>query len=104
MQANDLDLLIHSLGEPHFASRTRGHVQPSGYNSREAFTQAIITGDPELLLGGFADLSLNLGNEQTIREVLIPFTHLPQERFQEVLKTGLETNLAIRQLNKDGES
>ena len=32
------------------AVRTRGHVQPSGYNAREAFTQAIITGDPELLL------------------------------------------------------
>ena len=34
----------------------------------------------------------------------MPFTHLPQERFQKVLDTGLETNLAIRQLSKDGES
>ena len=86
------------------AVRTRGHVQPSGHSAREAFTQAIITGDPELLLGGFADLSLNLGNEQVIREVLVPFTHLPQKRFDKVLDTGLETNLAIRQLNQKGES
>jgi hypothetical protein len=39
-----------------------------------------------------------------LRSVLATYTHLPRERFTPVLGTGLETNLAIRQLNRAGES
>ena len=85
-------------------SRIRALPQPGGYHCREAFIQALITGDPELLLGGFTDLNINVGHEQMLRSVLKPFTRLPRERFEPVLDTGLDTNLAIRQLQKDGQA
>jgi len=79
--------------------RTRIEPQPAAYHAREAYLQAIVSADPQLLLGGFTDLVLNLGNEQILREVLAPYTHLPRDRFETVLDTGLQTNLAIRKLN-----
>ncbi|MDP6777574.1 MAG: hypothetical protein QGI83_12505, partial [Candidatus Latescibacteria bacterium] len=79
--------------------RTRVHIQPAGYHAREALLQAIITTDPEIVFNGYTDLSLNLGNEQVLREVMVPYTRLPYRRFEVVLKTGLEANLAIRKLS-----
>ncbi|NOX56897.1 MAG: hypothetical protein GXP27_21140, partial [Planctomycetes bacterium] len=100
---NDHDRLVESdwimNGE-----KIRALPQPAGYFAREAFAQAIITADPNLLVGGFTDLNINVGHEQALRELLVPFTHLPRERFDPVLDTGLDTNLAIRQLVKRDES
>ncbi|MBN1257885.1 MAG: hypothetical protein JXA52_09290 [Planctomycetes bacterium] len=78
--------------------------QPSGYFAREAFMQAIITGDPNILFGGWTDLHINVGSEQIIREITKPFTHLPKEKFEPVLDTGLKTSVAIRKLDKGNES
>ena len=100
---NDHDRLVESdwimNGE-----KTRALPQPGGYHCREAFVQAVITADPNLLLGGFTDLNVNVGHEQAVRSVLTTYTHLPREKFTPVLDTGLETNLAIRQLDRTDES
>jgi hypothetical protein len=86
------------------AARIRALPQPGGYHCREALTQAIITGDPTLLLSGFTDININVGHEQMLRSILKTYTHLPRERFTPVLNTGLDTNLAIRQLSRGDES
>jgi hypothetical protein len=80
--------------------KIRALPQPGGYHCREAFIQAVITADPELLLGGFTDLNVNVGHEQMLRSVLATYTHLPKQAFTPILDTGLETNLAIRELNR----
>ena len=84
--------------------RERGQPQASGYYCREAFTHALITGDANLLLGAFTDTAINVGHEQMLRSLLKTYTYLPPEKFRAVLDTGLDTNLAIRQLSKGGES
>lgn len=85
-------------------AKIRALPQPGGYHCREAFIQALITGDPNLLLGGFTDLNINVGHEQMLRSVMKTYTHLPNEKFTPVLDTGLETNLAIRKLTRGGQS
>jgi len=85
-------------------SRVRALLQPSGFHAREALMQALISADPDALMYGFADANLNVGHEQEIREFARVFTHLPKEKFRAVLNTGLETNLVIRQLSKDGQT
>ncbi len=80
------------------AERVRALPQPGGFNSREALLEAIVTGDPVRIVGGFTDLNINVGHEQTIRELMLPFTHFPPGRFRPVLGTGLDTNLTIRVL------
>jgi hypothetical protein len=96
---NDHDRLVESdwiiNGE-----KIRALPQPGGHHCREAFIQAVITADPELLVGGFTDLNVNVGHEQMLRSVLKTYTHLPKQGFTPVLDTGLETDLAIRQLNR----
>ena len=82
--------------------RTRALPQPSGVYAREAAIQAIITADPEMLLTGFTDLNINVGHVQALRDILRVYTCLPQVRFEAVLDTDLETNLAIRKLDADG--
>ena len=79
-------------------------LQPSGRSAREALAQALVTGDPQLLLTGFTDLALNLGNEQALRPFVNAFTHLPRAEFAAVLDTDLTTNLAIRVLERDNGS
>jgi hypothetical protein len=100
---NDHDRLVESdwimNGE-----KIRALPQPGGYHCREAFVQALVTSDPQLLIGGFTDLNINVGHEQMLRSVLGTFTHLPREEFEPVLDTGLDTNLAIRKLSKEDES
>ena len=100
---NDLDRLVGSDWVMNMA-KIRALPQPGGYHCREAYTQAIITADPQLLIGGFTDININVGHEQMLRSVLRTYTHLPQEKFTPVLDTGLDTNLAIRQLTKGNES
>ncbi|MFV2068147.1 MAG: hypothetical protein ACC645_14335 [Pirellulales bacterium] len=85
-------------------AKTRALPQPGGYHCREAYIQAIITADPDLLIGGFTDININVGHEQMLRSVLKTYTHLPREKFKPVLDTGLETNFAIRQLTAAKES
>lgn len=86
------------------ALKVRTQPQPSGYSAREAFAQAILAYDPTLLTGAFLDLVPNVGFEQELGSMLDAFTHLPKEKFQPVLETGLDTNLAIRRLEKDGQT
>lgn len=78
--------------------------QPAGYHAREAFIQAIITADPQFVFGGFCDHALNLGHEDVVREVMRLYTRLPEANFDTVLDTGLESNLAIRKLNRKDAS
>ena len=85
-------------------NRVRTLPQPSGYHAREAFIQALVTSDPDALMFGFTDLNINVGHEQELREFAKVYTHLPRERFETVLETGLTTNLAIRKLTKDDQS
>ncbi|MBN1257114.1 MAG: hypothetical protein JXA52_05355 [Planctomycetes bacterium] len=86
------------------AQRVRVLPQPNTHYAREAHIQAIITADPEMIIGGWTDININTGHEQAIREVMLPFTHLPKEKFSSVLDTYLDTNLAIRVLQKETES
>jgi len=77
-------------------------AQANGDNAREVFTQALIGGDPELFLFGFSHVSLMVGDEQPLREFARVVLALPGERFSPVGDTGMQTNLAIRDLSKDG--
>ncbi|MFA9477954.1 hypothetical protein ACERK3_06540 [Phycisphaerales bacterium AB-hyl4] len=86
------------------ALKIRAHPQPSGYHAREAFAQVLIAKDPNLLMGAFIDLVLNVGYEQELGSMLASFTHLPEQRFEPVADTGFETNLAIRRLEHDGRT
>ncbi|OGV39529.1 MAG: hypothetical protein A2X48_12900 [Lentisphaerae bacterium GWF2_49_21] len=85
-------------------SRIRALPQARGFHAREPFIQSIITSDPNLLFGGFIDLNVNVGHEEDIGPLMVEFTHLPEERFQPVLQTGLETNLAIRKMTKGNKT
>lgn len=78
--------------------------QPAHIHARETLAQALITGDPNLVLSGFTDVHLNLGHEQAVRTLIRPYTYLPEEAFENVLDTGLRTNLAIRKLNRSADS
>ena len=81
-------------------NRVRVLPAASGYHSREGLLQALITGDPDYVCYGLTDLNINVGWEQQLREFAKVFTHLPKDKFQPVLDTGLTTNLAIRQLSR----
>lgn len=85
-------------------TRTRTLPQVGGVNTREALIQAIIASDVNILMTGFTDLNINVGYEQEIRELMKIFTFLPKEKFSAVLNTGFDTNLAIRQLTKAGQT
>jgi hypothetical protein len=78
--------------------------QPSGRSARESMALAIVTGDPEILLFGFSDVNLPLGHEQDIRQIIIPYSYLPREKFDVALGTGVQTNLAVRQLNREDDA
>ena len=83
-------------------NRGRLHAQPNAENAREAFTQALIGSDPEMVMFGFMDVNLMAGHEQQLREFARVLRCLPAEQFSPVLETGFETNLAIRELRKGG--
>lgn len=91
------------VGEPNWpvaGNRSRLHTQASGENARETFTHTLIGSDPELVMFGFMDVNLMVGNEQPLREFAQVLRCLPKERFAPALDTGLTTNLAIRELRK----
>ncbi len=77
-------------------------LQPDGYNTLEVFTRGLIGLDAELFCYGFADTVLFMGNEQPLREFHRVLRALPREKFQPAADTGLDTNLALRELRKDG--
>ncbi len=69
----------------------------------EAYTQAIIGADPDILLYGFIDCPMIVSREQQVREVARLITALPRDRFEPVLGTAdFRHNLALRALRKDG--
>lgn len=71
--------------------------------AREPFTLGLIGGDPQIVLWGFSHVSRMTGNEQAMREFIRVFRALPSKRFQPVLETGMDTDLAIRTLRtKEG--
>lgn len=72
------------------------HPNFAGFHCREAFIQAIITADPNILVTGFTDHALPLGHHDKLRPLMAVFTSLPQGHFEPVLDTGLTSNLAIR--------
>jgi len=74
-------------------------AEPSGDYAREAFVQALIGGDPRLVLFSLIHVNLHVGQEQELREFARVLRSLPAERFSPVLDTGLDTNLAIRCLH-----
>lgn len=89
----DSDWIMNSM-------RTRALPQPAGYHCREALIQALITGDPDILMLGFTDLNINVGNEDRLRPFWAVFTALPREKFLPVLDTDLRSNVAVRQLQR----
>ncbi len=91
------------IGKPNWpvaGNRGRLHTQAARDNARECFTQALIGSDPELVMFGFMDVNLMVGNEQPLREFAQALRCLPRERFTPVLNTGFATNFAIRALRK----
>jgi len=80
------------------------HPLFAGYHCREAFIQAIITADPNILITGFTDHALVMGHQSRLRPLLVPFASLPKEHFDQVLDTDLHTNVAIRKLNRDEDA
>lgn len=75
--------------------------QPDDENAREVFVRALIEADPDIFYYGFADATLFEGNEQVYREFNRVLRSLPNAKFRPVEDTGLDTNLAIRELRRD---
>ncbi len=70
----------------------------------ETYTQAMIGGDPDILLYGFIDSCMPLGHEQQRRQVAQALIPLPNEPFEPVLGTAdFKQNLALRALRKNGD-
>lgn len=82
----------------------RCHSQFGGFNAREPLTQALIVSDPNMIGHGVSDLALPIGHEQVLRSIVRIISHLPKELFKPVLETGLDSNLAIRQLQRGSET
>ncbi len=71
----------------------------------EPFTQAMIGGDPDILLYGFLDSPILVGREQQRREAARAITPLPRAPFQNVLGTSdFRHNLAVRALRQNGDT
>ena len=66
----------------------------------EAYTQAMIGMDPQMLVFGFTDVSPYIGVENMQQRFSRVLRRLPSGRFQRVLNTGFDTNLAIRALRQ----
>lgn len=90
------------LPNGNFQQRTILSQAPDVY-SQEAFAQALIGSDPEIILYGFTDVGLMVGNEQQLRKFAKVYTALPADKFSPVLNTGFTNNVAIRSLTKDGK-
>lgn len=84
-----------------FQQRTILSQAPDVY-SRESHAQAMIGSDPEMLMYGFTDIGLLVGNEQQLRDFSRVFTQLPADKFDTVLGTTFTNNVVIRDLSKDG--
>ena len=84
-------------------NRGRFNVQPNAENAREPFTQALIGSDPQVVIFGLMHVNLMVGHEQQLREFARVLRALPPEKFSPVLKTGLDTNLALRESRKGGK-
>ena len=73
---------------------------PGADNVREAFTQALIRGDPRLVMYNLIHVNITVSHEQELREFARVLQALPSEKFAPVDNTGFETNFAIRELRK----
>ena len=74
--------------------------QHQGHWAMEPYTQGAIGADPNLVMFGWCDSTALVSNEQPLREFARAFLSLPGEKFCPVLGTGLDTNLAIRELRQ----
>lgn len=84
--------------------RIRAMPQPRAQHAREPLIQSIILSDPNLLLGAFLDLNVNVGHVDGLLPLVDTYTKLPPERFERVLDTGLTTNFAISKLTRGGKT
>lgn len=75
---------------------------PGGEYANEAFTQALIGGDPRLVMFALLHVNLVVGHEQQLRDFARVLRSLPPEKFTPVDGTGFESNLAIRELRRRG--
>ncbi len=64
----------------------------------EPYTQALIGFDPQMVMMGFTDVSPYIGVEGMQRKFARVLRRLPWGRFEPVLGTGFDSNLAIRGL------
>lgn len=77
--------------------------QAAGDRATEVFAQALVGGDPSVIMMGFSDAGFFLGHEQPMRRFAQAYQHLPRKRFAAVGKTGLRSNLALRELKQNGK-
>lgn len=66
----------------------------------EAYTQAMIGMDPQMIMFGFTDVSPYIGVENMQQRFSRVLRRLPMERFERVLETGFDTDLAMRALRE----
>ncbi len=66
--------------------------------AQEPYTQAMIGMDPQMIMMGFTDQTPYIGVEEMQRKFARVLRRLPWGRFEPVLDTGFDSNLAIRAL------
>ncbi len=69
----------------------------------EPYTQALIGFDPQMVMMGFTDVSPYIGVEGMQRKFTRVLRRLPWDRFEPVLDTGFDSNLAIRALRQGAD-
>ncbi len=78
-------------------------VQQGGDFAREPYAQAMVGLDPNLVMFGFTDANMLVGQEQQLRDFTRVYRALPAARFHPVNQTGFHSNLAIRELRQNGQ-
>ncbi len=91
-----------SFSNGDFQQRTIMSQAPGQY-SQEAFAQALIGSDPEIVMYGFTDIGFMVGNEQELRKFAKMYTALPKDKFNTVQSTTFTSNVVIRDITKDGK-
>lgn len=82
-------------------SKGRFQRQTAGWFRCEPYVHGMLGSDPQIQFWGFADNGFMIGQEQVNRKFAQVFTALPNDRFEPVLDTGLDTNLAIRAVSRE---
>lgn len=83
---------------PWLASLGPFYSMPEGDYARETFIQSFIGQDPDVLIYGWCDSTLIVGHEQALRQFARNFVSLPRAKMSVVKESGLDSNLAVREL------